>query len=445
MTVTYKSYPNDFKIVYERSMNILPLTTLYIFCDIGSVYEEDKLQGASHFIEHMCFKGTSKISSKKIFQEYSKIGAYFNAYTSKRYTCYIVKCQDQYVHHTLEILADMLMNSTFKEEEFHIEHKVVIEENNNYDNKPEFIVKDAIDRLIYKGSSYEYPVDSLTYHKKDRLHYKDVIDFYHKHYHPSQMLLSVVSNIPFKEIEQITKKTLFMKMKKIAHFIKPVISHGIVKYTEPQIQVIEKRGITNVHLSIGFRTCSYRSDDYYPLLLLSKIMGNGLNGRLLALLRERKGLVYNASTELGYYEQTGEFVFNTNVNVKNLIHSGKNSLGVLPLLIKLINEIITHGITEEELNISKGNFKGTLLLDLQNIVTQTRYNGEMIIYGLLGDSNKIVPYKDLYETFVKNITINDIKRVIKQYFIKENMCVCILSEKLPSLETIKRECVKLVS
>ena len=445
MTVTYKEYPNKFRIVYEKSLNKLPLTTLYILCDVGSVYEEDKLQGASHFIEHMCFKGTSKLSSKKIVKEYSKIGAYFNAYTSKRYTCYTVKCQDQYIHHSLEILADMLMNSSFEEGEFHREHKVVVEENNNNDNRPDIILEDTIDRLLYKGSSYEYPVDSLAYHTKDRLHYKDVIDFYHTHYHPSQMLLSVVSNTPFKEIEQIAKRTLFIKMKKLTHFVEPVINDGIVKYIEPQIQLIEKRGITNVHITIGFRTCGFRSNDYYPLLLLSQIMGNGLNGRLMILLRERKGLVYRASASLGYYENTGDFTFNTTAKLENLLHDGKKGLGVLPLLIKLINEMITAGITKDELNIIKGYFQGTVLLSLQDIVTQTRYNGESIIFGRLGDSHKIVPYKEIYDTFVKNITMDDIKRVIKRYFVKENMCVCILSEKLPSLETIKRECVKIVS
>jgi predicted Zn-dependent peptidase len=445
MTVTHKKYPNDFRIVYERSLNALPLTTLYIFCDVGSVHEDDMLRGASHFIEHMCFKGTSKISASKIINEYSKIGAYFNAYTSKRYTCYTIKCQDQYIHHSLEILTDMLMHSKFKEEEYHREHKVVVEENNNNDNNPDIILQDTINQLLYKGSSYEQPVDSLKYHTKDRLHYRDVIDFYHKYYHPSRMLMSVVSNTPLKEIEKIVRKMPFMKIKKPTHFVEPVIRHGIMKYREPQIQLIEKRGVTNAHIMIGFRICGCRSEDYYPLILLSKVMGSGLNGRLMLLLRERRGLVYGASASVECYEYTGDFTFSTKARVENLLHNGERGLGVLPLLVKLINEMITDGITKEELYTTKGNIQGKMILDLQNIVTQTEYNAESIIYGRLGDSDKIVPYKDIYETFVKNITMDDIKRVIKRYFNKENMCVCILSEKLPSLETIKRECVKIVS
>ena len=459
MTITRKKYTNDFQIVYEPSLHELPLTTLYVFCDVGSVYEHDHVRGACHFIEHMCFKGTRKITAAKIIQEYSKIGAYFNAYTSKRYTCYTIKCQDKYIHHSLEILADMLLNSTFIESEFRREKRVVVEENNNNDNNPGSIVNDAIQRLLYKGSSYEHPVDTLNYHVKGNLQYKAVVDFYHTFYDPSRMFLSVVSNASFKDIEKILKKTAFLRSKsakidipecnegisevsgakrrKLLDVV-PMIRHDIVKYMEPQYQLIEKRGITNVHLSIGFKACGYCSPDYYPLFVLSKIMGDGLSGRLMLLLRERKGLVYTATASINSYSTIGDFTFDTITTYENLIRNG-----VLPLLIKLIREMIIHAVTKEELDTIKGNIQGSMLLELQNIVTQTKYNGESIIYGCLGDSEQIVPYKDIYSTFIKDITLNDIKRVIQQYFTKENMCVCILSEKLPSLETIRKECVKI--
>jgi len=439
MPVIVKKYPNDFQIDYEKSLSDLPLTTLYIFCDVGSAYEYDKVRVASHFIEHMCFKGTKKISSAKIFQEYSKIGAYFNAYTSKRYTCYTVKCQDDYVNHSLEILADMLMNSTFNQTEYHREEKVVVEENNNNDNKPEIILEDAIDRMLYEGSSYEPPVDSLDYHTSRTLKYRDVVDFYHTFYHPSRMLLSVVSNLSFKEIEGMCRKTVFMrKIPQKIPPIMPVIHHGITLFREPQYLLIEKRGITNVHLSIGFRTCGIRSNDKYALTLLSKIMGNGLSGRLMALLRERKGLVYGASTSMDFFEHMGDITFTTVTKKENLIK--KSGQGVLPLLMQLIKDMIKRGVTAEELEMAKGNYQGNTLLDLQDIVTQTRYNGEAVLIEGLGYSEAIVPYQDIYEKFIQKITTKEIFQIIQRYFTEENMCVCILSEKLPSLDIIKKNC-----
>jgi predicted Zn-dependent peptidase len=434
MPVTIKKYPNDFKIVYEKSHSTIPITALYVFCDVGPVYEYDKMRGASHFIEHMCFKGTKKIPhSKDIFNEYAKIGAYFNAYTSKRYTCYTVKCQDEYIHHSLDILADMLMNSLFNETEFDKEEKVVMEENNNDDNKPEHIINDTTDQLIYAGSSYEFPIDSIDYHTKRSLQYKNVVEFYRKYYHPSNMFISVVSNCPFHTIESYVKKTPFIKKEKEITTSSHIINHNLTPQSSINIRLINKRGITNVHLNIGFRTNGHDNKDKFCLTLLEKIMGDGLNGRLMMILRERRGLVYGASANSEQYEHSGLFCFSTKTKVQNFKK-------VLPLMVSIITDMIKKGITKDELKVAKGNFKGTSLLDLQDIVTQAIYNGEEILMG----EKKVIPYKDLYEKCILPITIDDMNRVIKQYFTIQNMCVCVLSEKLPSLESIRKVCNEII-
>ena len=463
MSVTIKKYPNDFKIVYEKSHSTIPITALYVFCDVGPVYEYDKMRGASHFIEHMCFKGTKKIPhSKDIFNEYAKIGAYFNAYTSKRYTCYTVKCQDEYIQHSLDILSDMLMNSLFSETEFDKEEKVVMEENNNNDNKPEHLINDATDQLIYQGSSYEFPIDNIDYHTKRTLQYKNVVEFYRKYYHPSNMFISVVSNSSFHTIESYLKKTIFLKKERASTYGIQVINHCLTPQSRINIRLIKKRGVTNVHLNIAFRTNGHDNKDKYCLKLLEKIMGDGLNGRLMMILRERRGLVYGASASSEQYEHTGSFCFTTKTKDSNFKK-------VLPLMVRIISDMIKKGITKDELTTAKGNFKGTSLLDLQDIVTQARYNGEEIMMGvgftdgsavrdlrsqqlnlevkdrrILVKPRKIIPYRELYEKCILPITVDDTNRVIKQYFTVQNMCVCVLSEKLPSLESIENVCDEII-
>ena len=439
MSVILKKYPNDFQIVYEKSLSNLSLTSLFLICDIGPVYEYDKIRGASHFVEHMCFKGSKKIPhSKDIFLEYSKIGAYFNAYTSKRYTCYTVKCQSEYIFHCLNILYDMLMNSLFNKKEYEKEEKVVIEENNNNNNDPDSIIDSEIERMLYKGSSYEFPIDDLEYHTSRTLNYNDVVEFYKTFYHPNNMILSIVSDIPFHNICKITEKTLFTKniRSKLPSII-PVIHNGLTPQHSPEFKLIEKRGITNIHLNIGFRTCGKRSFDKFALNLLSNIMGNGLTGRLMMLLRERKGLVYGAYTSTDYNEYSGNFTFYTKTKRSNFLkHNGKEC--VLPLMISIIQNMIKNGVTKEELEIAKGSFKGNSIIQLQDMVTQTKYNGEYVLMGDV-EKSKIISYKDIYEKYIHGITLEDIHRIIKLYFTSKNMCVCILSEKLPSLEIIKKE------
>lgn len=437
------TYANGFRIVYEKSLNQIPLTTAYVICDMGSVYEYEKMRGVSHFIEHMCFKGTKKIpDSNVIFSEYSKIGAHFNAFTVKRFTCYTIKCQDVYLQHSLEIVSDMLMNSTFKQKEFEKEHKVILEENNNNKNDPHNILEDELDRIIYKGSSYEYPVDELSYHQSNTLNYRDVIDFYRFSYHPSNMILSVVSHLPFSKIQSMLKSTFFLqRLKSKLPPVVPTIQFGLVAYTEPQYQCIEKKGISNTLISIGFRCCSRNSPDKYPLKVLSVIMGHGFSGRMMKILREKNGLVYGAKCKSEHFEQFGEFVFFTETKPMNFFSHGK-FVGVLPLLIRILRTMKLKGVTSEELRNAKGNIKGTTLLDLQDMTHQTMHNGEELLFDKK-IAQHIVPFSKIYDTYIDGITKEDIDRVIQTYFIPENMCVCVVNSKSIDLEKVKKECRKM--
>ena len=117
--VIIHQFPNGFRLVYQKSYNKIPVSHIYAFCDVGPVYETEDLRGASHIIEHMCFKGTNKIPKiKKLFKHYDRIGAYFNAYTDIRYTAYTLKCEDNYMDHSIQIMADMILNSKFNKKEF---------------------------------------------------------------------------------------------------------------------------------------------------------------------------------------------------------------------------------------------------------------------------------------------------------------------------------------
>jgi predicted Zn-dependent peptidase len=437
-----KKYDNDFRILYQKSHSTLPITTLYLFCDIGSVFEYDKMRGASHFIEHMCFRGSKKIpKSQKLLKEFSKIGAYFNAFTLKRYTCYTIKCEDIYVLHCLTILSDLIFHSLFKESEYHKEEKVVIEENNNLNNNPSYVIQDTIEHLLYQGSSYEYSIDTLDYHNSRSLEYKNVVDFYHAFYKPDNMFLSIVSNTSIDMIHAMIRKTEFVKtIKRPAHLFMPkIINHNIFQHDSMCIQLIEKKKITNVHLYIGFRTCGRNSKDRYCFDLLSIILGDKLSGRLMSFLRENKALIYNANVNNNYHEYTGDITFSTIMSSANLL--SKN--GVLFLFIKLLKKLIKYGITEDELQFAKGNFKGAILNDMQNSTNIVIYNGEEYLYS--GNKiDSIVPYEKIYDDCISPIHLGEMNDTIRKYFTVNNMCVCILGENLPSKDFVERICKKII-
>jgi predicted Zn-dependent peptidase len=438
MPIRHHTYPNGLGVIYEPSKTTVPLTYIYLYCNVGSVHEPDNLRGVAHFIEHMCFKGTRRISNPKdIFIEYDKIGAEFNAFTIKRTTCYIVVCQNDYVHNCLSILGDMVLNSTFPKKEYEKEFAVVVEENIDDSNDFQDIIYENSDALVYKGSSYEHPVDSIKYHPKETPpKYEDVLQFYHACYQPDNMVMSIVSTMSFRRIQNLVSSTLIAKQKSNRIGAGPLsICHEIAPQSDIQFQLQTKKGVTNTLLTLGFRTCGMDSPDKYKLELLKTILIGGMSGRLFMLLREKHGLTYGIEMETEYHERVGDFTIFTQTDSTKLLRNGDAGRGVLPLLVDCIFDLISNGVTKKEFDTAKGNQKGNYILQQARDKDRAEYNGlEWIMRDRVCD---ITSYDDVYTKYIEPIKHSDMKDLIRNYFKRDKMTVCLLSEKLPSLGRIQ--------
>jgi predicted Zn-dependent peptidase len=435
------TFNNGFKIIHEKPQNTLPITSIQLFCDYGSAYEKDGVRGAAHFIEHMCFKGTKKIpDGKEIFVHYNKIGAYFNANTEKRYTRYVITCEDEYFNNCIYILSDMLMNSNFNKKEFEKERNVVVEENIRNEDDASHIIDININKLVYKGSSYANEIDTLSFHNAKTLKYEDLVEIYKMFYVPNRMVLSIVSNISFQKINEALQRTFFMKTPKICNLnynkYQKITTFSNQDKIEYNIQ--NKKGLTTLHLSIGFRTCPYNSEDKYILNLISNILGGTTSSRLFVLLRQDNGLTYRSSCYTKYYEHLGNLTIDIETDYHKILKDVKKK-GIIPLVIGILNNLILKGVTQAELNDSKSNLKGNMKLDLQDIETSAFHNG----LSYLMDNENITGYNNIYDKYYANITKSQVHEIIKKYLIKENMSVCLLGEHVPSLEKVKDECEKL--
>ena len=432
MTDQY-TYPNGFRIIYQKSTNTVPISYIYAFCDVGSVYEQADIRGVSHFIEHMCFKGTNKIPKMKdLLMYYDKIGAYFNAYTEKRYTTYTLRCDDEYIENSLQIMSDMILNSKFDKHEFRKEERVVIEESiKNSDDELDILFNEIYSK-IYKGSSFENDIDELSYHDK-KFDYDKVVDYYKRFYHPSRVVLSIVSNIPFSRFKRHLKHFLFVKFSESCSPSYAPISYQLEPQTDIQISLIPKKDTNTTHLCIGFRVLY---EDKYPLNLLKNILSSSFTSRLFMLLREKEGLTYTSKIFTEYNEIFGGFIIYAEAD-KNLIIRNHTHPGVLPIIIRMINDLIHHGVTQKELELAKGYLHGTMNMNMSdgdNIVT---YNGK---HALMFPDETVIPYTDLYDKKYASITKSDILNVIRKYFIKDGMSVCMIGENLPKIDIVRKIC-----
>jgi predicted Zn-dependent peptidase len=437
-------FPNGFKMIHEKTTNHLKMSSIYCYCDVGSVFEKDGIRGVSHFVEHMCFKGTSQIPEPHdIFLTYDEIGAYFNAFTEKRLTCYTIKCEDRFVEKCTDILADMLLNSTFPKHAFKKEQKVVLEENFKNENDVRNILGEKIDAILYEGSSYQYPIDTLvyhmantdtSYHQEKDIAYKDLVNWYKTYYIPSNFVFSIVSNLSFDKVQMIISNSMFTKQstkKSLTHNIN-LSAPSILN--KPRIYSGIKKGVSTDVIYIGFRTCSRFSKDRYIFKVLKHIL-NGMSGRLFSLLRSKNGLTYNSLCITENVEHTGHIMITTETSPTNTI----SNKGVLPLLIQLFIDLRTKGITEKELETAKGNIRGNYILKSELNDTIAAYNGKEYLLHPTSEPfhTLFVPYHNLFTSHIESIRRQDVNQKIKEYFTFGNMVIGIMGANPPTEKQIE--------
>ena len=192
---------NGVRIILEE-MPILRSVAIGIWVKTGSRNESPEINGISHFIEHMFFKGTKSRSAKEIAESFDRIGGQVNAFTSKEYTCFYAKVLDTHASYALEVLSDMFFNSVFDEKELEKERKVVLEEIKMYEDTPDDIVHDLLSKAIYENHPLGYPIlgteETLQSFTNDMLK-----QYIHSTYTPENVVISVAGNITDSFIQEI--------------------------------------------------------------------------------------------------------------------------------------------------------------------------------------------------------------------------------------------------
>lgn len=433
------TFPNGFRVIYDKPKSNLPLTSILGFVKIGSIYEPSNLKGVCHFIEHMCFKGTKNKSLSTIINYYDNIGAYFNAYTEKEYTCYQIKCSDDHIKNSIHILSDLLLNSSFKKEDFTKEYKVVIEENIKEEDDMENIWMEKASSLLYEGTPYANPIDTLQYHKNKKMKYEDVLSFYQQFYQPHHMVISIVSRVSFSKIKSFLQNSYFMKQNNNYLPLQIVPTLFILLQNEMKCKIYKKPNLNANYLSICFRTSPYENPDRYILHLLCEIIGGRFSSLLYSLLRTDNGLTYSSNSTVSFYKHSGDLSIYVIFNPTKLLKNGEKP-GVLPLIITLLNDLYKNGVSKEDFTIIKGYLKGQFLLDSEDSGNECTYNGQ----NLLLYKSDFTSYNKIYSTHYHSIKKENVDAIIRKYFKKTNMSCCLFGSNVPSLSVFEKECNKFI-
>ncbi len=393
---------NGVRLVYENVPYVRSVS-VGIWVGTGSRSEGINNNGISHFIEHMLFKGTINRSAREIAETIDAIGGQINAFTGKECTCYYTKTLDTHINIALDVLSDMYFNSKFETSDINTEKKVVIEEINMYEDTPEELVHDIFSEMVWKGNTLGYPI--LGTEKCIKKFNKKMIEQYmNEYYTPLNTVISVAGN--FDEGELISNVQKYFGNWKFDGNFK--LNYSTVEYLiDKDIRFKETE---QVHLCMGFDAIPHGDDRIYPLLALNNIFGGGMSSRLFQNIREKKGLVYSIYSYPSTYMGAGLFMIYAGMNPEYLQK-------VVDLTKKEINILLKNGITQDELNKSKDQLKGSYLLGLESISSRMNSIGKSELM-----LKKIETPEEVIEK-MNGIKIDDIYEIIEKIFKYENMSI----------------------
>lgn len=375
--------------------------TFMVMYPVGSRYETESLRGASHFVEHLMFKGTHKRKSTLILtREIDRLGAEYNAFTGKEYTAYYIKVDAEYSRIALDILSDMLNNSRFDPKEMEREKNVIVEELRMYRDNPLMNIDNLFEELMFQGSTLGRDIGGTDKHvlNFDR---DEVMAYHDKYYSPRNATLVVAG-----KIDDTVKRS-------IEQYFDAYESGGTVKQNfkpsnfgpsaHKDRLIIQEKVTDQVQLMLGWPAFARGDDRNYALGILNTILGGSMCSRLFIEVRERRGLAYSIRSGNETFRDTGYSSVRVGLDPKNLNKA-------IALIKSEIMKMLAKGVTDKELRDAKTHIRGSLTLSLEDSETQANWFArKSVLYDEIS-----TPEEELQK--LEAVTKEDIKKVAKLIF-----------------------------
>ena len=391
---------NNLTVVYEK-LPYVRSVSFGLWIGTGSRYETPNINGISHFVEHMLFKGTETKTARDIAMTIDNIGGQINAFTGKECTCYYTKTLDSDLETSIELISDMLFNSRFDPAHIETEKNVIVEEIGMYEDYPEEMVHDMLSEEIWSGNSLGYPILGSNQTVSD-ISRENILDYMKSHYVPENSVISVAGNFDEKQLVEMVEK-YFGSWK----------SHDYCKVRayKPWFNSslkLKRKETEQVHMCLGFRGVKHGEESIYSLLALNNILGGGMSSRLFQKVREEMGLAYSIYSYPTSYRDVGMFTIYAAASPKKYNE-------VINLIKDEISNLTHDTISDSDLEKAKNQLKGSYILGLDS--TSSRMNGmgkSQLITGKIRTSDEILES-------INKVTIESVRDVIDYVFRQEQM------------------------
>ena len=383
---------NGVRIV-THPMPGLRSAALGIWVGAGSRQETAEENGATHFIEHMAFKGTQRRSAAALAQEMDAMGGQFNAFTTKECTCFHARGLDTHLPQATDILTDMFFCSKFDEKDVQMERGVIIEEIGMYEDNPEDLCSERLALAVYPDQALARPIlgtrESLKPMTGEWLR-----EYMKSHYLPGDIVISLAGSFKDDDVKRLADAF-------------GSLEGGKNPDPEPAKYVsaitVKKKPIEQNHLTLAFPSLPYGSEERYALQLLSTVLGGGMSSRLFQKVREEKGLCYSIYSYGAGHADVGTFCIYTAL--------GKETeADAISTILEEVRKVADEGISQVELDRAREQSKSGVILGMESTQAIMSHAGRsLLLSGSITTPDEIIQNYDA-------VTAEQVKDLARRIF-----------------------------
>lgn len=381
--------------------------TVMVLVETGSKYETHANNGISHFLEHLCFKGTEKRTVFEITEELDGLGAESNAFTSEEYTGYYAKAHKKHVGTLVDVVSDIYLNATLPADEIQKERGVIIEEINMYEDMPHRMVWDVLEKLLYT----DQPAGMTVLGTKEnilKLSRKDFVKYRTQHYVAEATTVIVSGNINEEKVIGMLSDAFAHIPTSKKHTKKPV--KDIQK--KPEL-ALRYRKTDQAHLVVACRSFDYYDKRNHALRVMGTILGQGMSSRLFKIMRDERGMCYYVRATPATYTDAGYFSVSAGVNKQRLEEA-------LEVILEQMKKLTTDLVQAKELVKAKEFIIGTKALGLESSSDLAEWFGFQELHH-----DKLVDITH-FNAEIQKVTAEDIQNVARDIFTDERLNLAVV-------------------
>ena len=383
MTVRKTVLPSGLRIVTEEIPGVRS-AAYGIWVNVGSRDESTKVAGASHFLEHLLFKGTKTRSALDISSSIEAVGGEMNAFTSKEYTCFYARVIDSDLPLAIDVISDLITSSVGRTEDVEAERKVVLEEISMRDDDPSDLVHEVFAETFYGDTPLGRPILG-TVESINSLSRNAIFNYYKKKYLPQDIVIAIAGNIKHqKVVDQVIKamsRDEFLAVEKSNANLR---SNSLARRIQKQNVGLMNRKTEQAHIFLGMPGVTRIDERRFAMGVLSAALGGGMSSRLFQEIREKRGLAYSVYSYAQQFAGSGFIGFYAGCN------PGK-AAEVVSIMRDVLHDVANNGLTHEELTRAQGAVRGTLVLSQEDTGSRmSRIGKSELVYGEIMSFDQIL-------------------------------------------------------